>query len=149
MFPLKENFKRFFELPNIFTDMLNNLEKISNSSKIISICSGSVWKHKSSLFEDKVIIPYVLYQDDFEVNNALGSKSGVQKRSVFYVTFPLLNLNRVSQLNNILVACITKSISLEFGQSYNFGPLVSVLTDLETNGLDIQIGSTKKKYFLC
>ncbi|KAF0712429.1 Uncharacterized protein FWK35_00025978 [Aphis craccivora] len=34
-----------------------------------------LWKHKISQHSDKIIIPYFLYFDDFEINNPLGSHS--------------------------------------------------------------------------
>ncbi|KAB0805319.1 hypothetical protein PPYR_02289 [Photinus pyralis] len=78
------------ESPKVFQSMQTNLEKVNNQSEITNICSGSVWKNKIDLkFDNKCVIPYLVYQDDFEINNPLGSKSGVQKLSAVYITFPI------------------------------------------------------------
>lgn len=129
--------------------MITNLEKIKNDKKLINVGYGSAWKIKTKLFSNKCIIPYLLYQDDFEVNNALCSKSGVNKTSAFYITFPLLNAEDMPKLNNILMCCLTKTYSLQYGSSYNFGPLCYVLKDLEEYGIEIETGLTKQRiYFI-
>ncbi|KAB0801220.1 hypothetical protein PPYR_05574 [Photinus pyralis] len=137
------------ESPKVFQSMQTNLEKVNNQSEITNICSGSVWKNKIDLkFDNKCVIPYLVYQDDFEINNPLGSKSGVQKLSAVYITFPLLNSEDISKLNNIFVACLTRSSSLEFGLAKNFGPLCSLLKNLEENGIQITINSKPKRVYL-
>lgn len=147
LFPLKDNLRRFFQLPNILSSMK---EKLAFScASIVNICSGLVWKDKVKSYGDKTVVPYILYQDDYEINNPLGSKSGNQKISAFYLSFPLLEVNTASKLKNVFVACITKSISLRFGQSYNFNMLVTVLRELEQTGIEITInGITEHVYFI-
>lgn len=49
-----------------------------------------VWKEKMNNFDGLEVVPIRIYQDDFEVNNALGSKSGSQQISGIYISFPLL-----------------------------------------------------------
>lgn len=40
---------------------------------------SNVWKNKLKSQPYKIILPYFLYFDDYETNNALGSHTGLQK----------------------------------------------------------------------
>lgn len=92
---------------------------------------------KIATFENKIVIPYIIYQDDFEVNNPFGSKRGIQKISAFYLSFPVLEKHNISKLDNILVCCLIRSIHLKYGSAQNFNHLVSQLIELENEGITI------------
>lgn len=147
--PLKQNLKRFFELPNVLNKMINNLENLKLFDNIQHICQGSLWKHISEKFKGKIAIPYLLYQDDFEINNSLGSKTGVHKTSAFYMSFPLLPNSEISKLENIFVCYLNKSSNMEHGSPKNYDKLCDILKDLEQNGINIQInGQETTVYFV-
>lgn len=61
-----------------------------NDDVIESHVQCNVWKKKMENFEGLEVVPIRLYQDDFEINNPLGSKSGTQKISGIYLSFPPL-----------------------------------------------------------
>jgi len=48
------------------------------SNVLTSIVHGDVWKHIEKQFAEKLVLPLLLYFDDFEINNPLGSHSGIQ-----------------------------------------------------------------------
>lgn len=81
--------------------------------------------------------PYLLYQDDFEVDNPLGSKAGADKISGVYLSFALLPDSKISKLENIRTCCYTKSSDISHGNNSNFMPLINVLKDLEEFGVNV------------
>lgn len=91
--PIQQNLKSFFDANIEELDSMLKLHKelISRDDGVIeSEVQCSVWKDKMKNFEGLNVIPYRLYQDDFEINNAIGSKSGAQKISGIYLSFPLM-----------------------------------------------------------
>jgi len=63
-----------------------------------------LWKHKISQHSDKIIIPYFLYFDDFEINNPLGSHSS-SILGVYYC-FPSIPFYLRLNLQNIFIAAL-------------------------------------------
>ena len=70
--------KNFFELPGILTTV-NELKKID--SVLCNFIQGNLWKKKSAIYktEGKTVLPLFLGIDDLEINNALGSHTGVSE----------------------------------------------------------------------
>lgn len=54
--------------------------------------NSTFWKEKMSKNNDvnTVLIPYDLFNDDYENDNPIGSKNGEQSLSAFYITLPCL-----------------------------------------------------------
>lgn len=149
LLPIKDNIRRFLQLPNVLSEMLENMYQLNQeSSQIENIVQGSVWQKKIKLFPNKLVLPYQLYQDDLEVNNPLGSKTGLHKITATYITFPLLKDSLISRLENILTVGFTKAVDIEHGNCANFMPLINVLKDLEQQGIDVTIDSKTFKIFL-
>lgn len=63
---------------------LTNLECISNFSQ------GNFWKNKISTHKNKLVVPYHLYFDDWEPDNALGSHKKMNSMAAAYILFPTL-----------------------------------------------------------
>lgn len=137
--PLKFQFQRFFELSNILQVTLENMKKLDTNyqvtGKITNIIQGEVWKSKISNLKDKIVIPYLLYYDDVEINNALGSHAAEQSLSVFYYSFPSLPQQYLSSLENIFVALIYKSKDSQYGNSACLNTLIEEIKFLEKDGL--------------
>lgn len=131
------------EAPDILSDMLANLDRLKEENSISNVVQGCVWLSKIDHMKDKIVIPIQLFQDDLEVGNALGAKSGVNKVTSTYLTFPLLNDAINSKLENIITCCLTKAIDIEHGNVSNFMPLIITLKDLEENGLEINLGDNQ------
>lgn len=139
LFPLKENFKALFQSqPNLLLNMLLTYDEyfaFENGDEINNIITTPIWQHKSKGFNGKLILPILLYQDDIELNNPLGSKAGVQKISTMYVTFPLLDPLNCSKLTYHIPACLTLSSDLSAGLYSNFYYLALELKNLEETGI--------------
>lgn len=91
--PIVNNIRTFFEANIEELSAMLELHKhllSRNDGVIESEVQCNVWKKKMANFEGLEVIPIRLYQDDFEINNALGSKAGTQKISGMYLSFPLL-----------------------------------------------------------
>lgn len=91
--PIAENIKTLFQenSKELIAMLKLHKELMSKDNGVIeSEVQCEVWREKMGNFRGLEVIPIRIYQDDFEVNNALGSKSGCQKISGIYITFPLL-----------------------------------------------------------
>ncbi|XP_022168088.1 uncharacterized protein LOC111032164 [Myzus persicae] len=102
------------------------------------------------LYPGKTLIPYILYVDDFEINNPLGSNASKHSICNLYYSFPCLPMEE-SRLENIFYAAITKTSDLkQFGNEKCFECLIDELKDLEINGIDINDGNnvTIKIHFI-
>lgn len=143
-------FKKFFESGDILELTLNNMKSLELNSKITNFINGSLWKQKKLQFEDKIVIPFHLYLDDFEVNDPLSSHAGKHSICGVYYSFPTIPKFQTSILNNIFVAAFIKSKDMkEYGINQSLRPLIDVIKTLETDGIEIKSGnSTMKVYFI-
>lgn len=118
--------------------MLDKMKNLDDLNFISNICHGTVWKEKvKKLPADAVIVPYLLYQDDHDVTCTSSSKSVCNKVSACYISFPLLDDDEKSMLENIFMSCLTKSSDLIHGQGANFNPPAHLLNELESEGLNV------------
>ena len=100
-----------------------------------NIIHGEVWKSKIATIINKIVIPYLLYYDDLEINNALGSHSTEQSLAAFYYSFPSIPQHHLSLLENIFVALVYKSKDFCHGNDACLSNLIKEIKDLENNGL--------------
>ncbi|XP_008185631.1 uncharacterized protein LOC103310138 [Acyrthosiphon pisum] len=138
LLPIKQQFKWYFEHDNNFKLHYDELLKYeqSDSDVISNFVQGKLWKEKITLYEGKIVFPYFLYVDEFEINNPLGSHANVQSIAAVYYNFPLATNN--SKLSSIFLAALIKSIDIkEFGNDKCFKILINELNELENIGLNI------------
>lgn len=146
--PLKFQFKKFFELPNVLNDTLENINQISTlDGKYKNIINGTLWKEKMYFHKGKNVIPYIIYFDEFEINNPLGSHKGAQAIAAFYYSFPTLPEHHLSSLNNIFPALFFKSRDKSFGNDASLKILVRDVKELEENGITIKINNNEMKIY--
>lgn len=92
LLPIKFQLKKHFEYNNnnnLNTSLLNYeyLMNISGDNLIKHFVHGKQWKEKVSLFNNKIVIPYFMCIDDFEIINPLGLHAGhasVQSLAAIY-----------------------------------------------------------------
>lgn len=100
---------------------------------------GNLWKEKRSLYPNKNLIPYLLYVDDLEINNPLGSHSGSHSICNIYYSFPCLPLTKESKLDNIFYGAVIKSADVKLhGNEKCFRRLIQEIKDLEVAGLEFE-----------
>ena len=91
-----------------------------------------------AFFSNGKNIALLLYMDDCEIANPLGSKAGMHKIGVIYCT--ILNLPakfRSSLCNHYLVALYNAGDVKTYGFDPILQPLVDDMNDLEKDGLNI------------
>jgi len=140
LMPLKYQFKKYFELNNNLNIQLKRYNNLINypvsdeNCHMTNFIQGSLWKEKIALYHNKIVVPFFMYIDDFEINNPLGSKSMKHAVSAVYYSFPLNEQS--SKLNNIFLAALLKSHDLKsYGNDLCFKQLVEEFNSLEKNGI--------------
>lgn len=63
--------------------------ELESTESISNFIQGNLWKKIIERFDDKIVIPWFLYIDDFELNNPF--HAGINKIAGIYYSFPLLN----------------------------------------------------------
>jgi len=106
LLPIKFQLKKYFEYNNnnnLNISLLNYeyLMSTSGDNLIKHFVHGKQWKEKVSLFNNKIVIPYFMYIDDFEINNQLGSHASVQSLAAIYYSFPLLDQSKLNTITFI------------------------------------------------
>lgn len=113
-------------------ETINKLER--DSSNISNFIQGELWQTKKKLYPDKILIPYLLFFDDAEINNPLGSHANIHSIGAVYYSFPLFKNS--SNLSNIFVAGFLKSSDVKkYGNDPCFYKLVDEINDIEKNGI--------------
>uniref|UniRef100_A0A8D9BFN8 C2H2-type domain-containing protein n=1 Tax=Cacopsylla melanoneura TaxID=428564 RepID=A0A8D9BFN8_9HEMI len=139
--PLGRVFQLFFSLPSMLKETLENIDKFSTSDPICNIIQGSTWKTMTDSFtrnKNEIHIPLVLYYDDFEVNNPLGSHCTIHKLSALYVSIPVLPKKYASLLNCIfLFALFHASDRKQFGNKVIFEKPIRYLNMLSSEGIQV------------
>lgn len=143
LFPLKDNIRILFNTkPDLLLDMLLKYDELVNHNdleNITSVVDAEIWKDKIKDFSGKKVLPILIYQDDVEINNPLGSKSGKQKISTVYITFPLLDDLCISKLGYQIPANLTLSSDFSQGLYPNYYELCLALKDIEENGIQFEM----------
>lgn len=86
-------------------------------------------------YQNKIVIPYFIYIDDFEINNPLGPHVSVHSISAIYYSFPLTNQ---SKLVNKYFAALIKAVDMNNFDNYScLYKLMCQINDFEVNGIII------------
>ncbi|KAF4531567.1 hypothetical protein B566_EDAN013571 [Ephemera danica] len=146
--------KSFFELPDVFETSLKFCrEAISTSTPIYSLLQGTLWRNVLKNFAGKVVFPILLYFDDFETGNPLGSRAGVHKLGAVYFSLPCLPQYLLTKLNNIFLALLFHSQDRESNSDtdnkkrnkFIFNRLINELNFLSQKGIDISLKNGRKQ----
>jgi len=151
--PLKFQIKKYFEQNNNLDFAHKRYDNLINSSvsnenyNLSNFVQGSLWK-KILSFQNKLVMPFFIYIDDYEINNPLGSKSMCHSISAVYYSFPLIEQS--SKLTHIFLAALLKSKDLKsFGNDLCLKKLIEDLNSLEEDGLIINTSDGPKLvYFI-
>lgn len=150
LMPLEFQFKQFFELPGVLDAVLSNISNLKNiEHKITSVLHSEIWKKRSQKFENKIVIPYILYFDEFQVDNCIGSHANEHSISAVYYYFPVLPKEFLSKLENIFVALLFESKNKYYGYGRIFQPLIDAINKLAQEGISVEYnGSQVTLYFV-
>jgi len=134
--PLKFQLRKYFELPGVLDVFLNHNHIYSNFNNSYFI-NSNLWQQKTLFHVNKLVMPYFLYFDDFEVNNSLGSHStsilGVPIFSFLTATHYLR-----SNFKNIFTAAILINKDVKFiGNERTFYQLIKNINELDSSGIEL------------
>lgn len=102
--------------------------ELNTVTGLINLIQTPFWKEMLKLCQEgKFILPILLYVDDFEINNPLGSHAGTYKICGVYFALGCMPPEYASQLNNIFL----------------FQHIVHALKSLEKDGITININSQR------
>ncbi|CAH1114912.1 unnamed protein product [Psylliodes chrysocephalus] len=139
--PLSFQFKQIFEkIYNL--DKCVYFAKVNASNNTIGcFTQGKLWLEKIKTFKDKIVLPYFLYLDDFEINNPLGSHATSHSMTAIYYSFPLFKKSN-SKLNDIFLAGIFKASDVKtFGNNKCLEDLINELNGLQREGVTLSTKS--------
>ncbi|XP_067633254.1 uncharacterized protein [Eurosta solidaginis] len=149
LFQIKFHIKKFFEIPGVYESFEENMKSLAiDNTSLNNFINGKTWRNKINRYPEKCLIPYLLYFDDFEVNNPLDSHSSSLLAT--YYSFPTAPINIRHKLASIFIAALFKSQDVKsFGNAKTFFKLIEVLNDLKENGIDIKTSNGTKTIFPC
>lgn len=143
-------FKLFLELPGVYQVVCSYMEHEQISSDIVtSLMSAELWQvMKTKLDSNKMYLPLVMYFDDFECCNPLGSKAGLYKIGAVYLSLACIPPEYLSLLDNIFLAQLFyASDRKEYGNKKIFQKLINEFVFLENNGIEITINNQHKRVY--
>ncbi len=133
--PLRSLLKLVLESPG-------TMEKIfewqnQESTALEDFRDGTIFK-TNELFSKELSIPLVLYNDDCEMVNPLGSKTSVHKLGFVYFTLKCLRPEYLSNLNSHFLLAVYKTDDIKtYGINAVLDPIVSEIKDLELEGVQV------------
>lgn len=142
--PLDFQFRKIFEHDDYLDKVLNHMEIVEKEQRYVNFIQGPLWKHKKSLYPQKIVIPFYLYADDFAINNALGSKSNKNSMCNFYYSFVCVP-QKSSKLDDVYLASTVNSSDIKAYGNDCFRPIVNSLLKLEEEGILIETQSGIKR----
>lgn len=147
---LRTVLKLFLELPTVYQAICSYMEHEQQPSDIVtSFMSAKLWQEmKTKLDTNKIYLPLVMYFDDFECCNPLGSKAGLYKIGAVYLSLACIPPEYLSLLENIFVAQLFyASDRKEYGNNKIFQHLINEFIFLENNGIEITIDNQHKRVY--
>lgn len=72
--PLDEVLRKFFQLENVFNEVHKYYKNlVDNKGKVENIVQTISWEDITNYYNEKIVFPFFLYEDSFEIENPLGS----------------------------------------------------------------------------
>lgn len=131
--PLKRILTKILEIPGILQAMLEWQRR--DGDAIQDVFDGEFCK-THPLFQNEVSIPLVIYQDDCEVVNPLGSKTGIHKLGLIYFILKSLPPDLLSSLQSQFLLAVYKSDDVvTYGLDAILLPIVEEIRCLESDGI--------------
>lgn len=145
--PINLVLQAFFSFGDTCDEVIKYVQNIDiYNEEITNIMQGSIWRKAVEAMvpsENVINLPIILFYDDFEVNNPLGSHAGYQKIGAVYISLPFLPQKMVSLVENIfLLAFFHTSDRCKFGNKSVFKKCIEELNILSSRGILV-----KSKHF--
>ena len=128
--PIDQTIKKHLERPGIMAAILDH-HSSRNDELLKTYWDASYYRDKFN-HPNEVVIPLLLYNDDYESGNPLGSRKGENKISGFYVSLLCLpGVFQASLSNILLAACCKTTLVSKYGVDTILAAIVHDLTQLE------------------
>ncbi|XP_067625781.1 uncharacterized protein [Eurosta solidaginis] len=99
--PIKFQIAKYFQSKSNLKDTLENMQTLKyNNQCYTNVIHGETWEKKICDFNEKLVIPYIIYYDDFGIDNPLGSHAAVQTVCGIYYSFATISNHSQSTLEN-------------------------------------------------
>lgn len=145
--PLKQVIQKFLELPNVYSSILSYIKECKDNH-LFTFFTSEYWKIVENETKNKIVLPLVLYFDDLEINNPLGSRKCIHKIGVVYCSILGLPYEFSSMIKNILLVQIHNYQDHKLiGNKKIFQHVIKLMTDLQENGITISINGCEQKIF--
>lgn len=99
--PFAKMLKTFLELPDVYNKIMSNIIK-SEQNKITSILQNKIW-HSIKQQYNNDLLSLILYYDELEINNPLGTHRGLHKLGVYCTIGGIEEQQYASMLENIFL----------------------------------------------
>lgn len=148
--PILESLIQILGKENIRDQVLIQAQEQSSPQYYKSYCDGTVYK-ESSFFSEDGRIALVLYIDEVEICNPLGTSRKKHKITAVYWVFGNIPHMSRSTLNSVYLALLCKSVDIKrFGYDEVLAPLIKDLAILERDGVYISpVGQNVKGSVFC
>lgn len=151
--PIVQNLKLFLELPDVLDKIIAYQHKLVHDEdrKVLkNLVHGTLWKSKSNQFHSQLTLPLIIYFDDLQVGNPLGSHATFTKVGVIYYTIPTIPPEYYSKLKNIFVAEVFHTIDRNTcGNRATFQILLEDLQKLENTGIVVEVNGNSQRIYFC
>ena len=118
----------------------------ANETCLSDVYDGSI-ATKCPAFLDRHCLQLLLYHDDFEVANHLGTKRGVQKRLAAYFTVLNMQLKCRSKLENLLIVLLVRSSCVtKYSLQFIMTPLLNELIDSQSAATDVSVDGSQHHF---
>ena len=121
----------------------------SQSSDLLNnFCDGLV-HHQHPLFSrEKLSLQVILYYDDVQLCNPLGSRTTFNKLGFFYVSFVNLPIEIRSRLKSIFLLCIVKvNYILKYGYDAVLQAFFKEMQTFSNSGFTFKVGTSEIKLY--
>lgn len=144
---VKFNFSKFLGTNNMLariTDYMKDLENTEHSEILKNFLHGKIWRKKRQQYAGRLLIPYLIYADDFEINNPLGSQAGKHTIAGTYSQILCLPPDVSSSLDCIIPLMFFRTMEKKTNHSglninhILYHKLIEQLNDMEINGIDVK-----------
>lgn len=145
--PLNAVLQKFLELPNIFDSIMKNITDCKRKQPY-SFFNSKFWKSIELKFTDEIILPLILYFDDLEINNPLGSRKVKNKIGATYCSILGIPCQYASMLENIILAQLHNYLDHKYlGNKRLFHNIIQQLLDLYRNGITINVNNKEYRVY--
>ncbi|XP_035665562.1 uncharacterized protein LOC118408812 [Branchiostoma floridae] len=127
--PIIESIEQLLNGKGIF-DMISDGPALSGDGYLRDICDGSLFQTHPVFYQDTNALQIILYYDDVEIDNPLGSYAGKHKVGMFYYSLGNIPHQYRSKLEAIRLVAIVNTIDIK---EFQFEPILKDLVeDLKT-----------------